>query len=111
VNAIVREEVVMLESPCSADFETEFSSLLRVSLGAAERVLGRSAAAEDVAAEALARLWVRWDKLGSVGHRDAWLVVTSTNLAVDVVRKRTPQPKEATATQDCTDMVVLRMTL
>jgi RNA polymerase sigma-70 factor (ECF subfamily) len=71
-------------------FEDEFHDLLGIALGAAARIVGQGPAAEDVAAEALARLWLRWAKVAHLDYRDAWLVRVTTNLALDQVKRREP---------------------
>lgn len=55
----------------------------------ARRILVDRAAAEDVAAEAMARAFTHWDRIGlSVSHRTGWVLRVTTNLAIDVVRQR-----------------------
>jgi RNA polymerase sigma factor (sigma-70 family) len=88
-------------------FEDAFPDLLRIALGAATRILGQGAAAEDVAAEALARLWIRWAKVAHLHHRDAWLVRVTTNLALDQVKRREPRVQGGTF-PDAADAVVVR---
>jgi RNA polymerase sigma factor (sigma-70 family) len=96
------------ETERAAEFEDCFPDLLRVALGAARRILGGGAVAEDVAAEALARLWLRWNRLGQADHRDAWLVRVATNLALDHVRRRTPTVADRDPAPDAADAVVVR---
>jgi RNA polymerase sigma factor (sigma-70 family) len=88
-------------------FEDAFPDLLRIALGAATRILGHGPAAEDVAAEALARLWLRWAKVANLDHRDAWLVRVTTNLALDQVKRREPTVQDGTF-PDAADAVVVR---
>jgi RNA polymerase sigma factor (sigma-70 family) len=88
-------------------FEDAFEDLLRVALGAARRILGPGAAAEDVAAEALARMWVRWSRLVRLDHRDAWLLRVTTNLALDQVRRREPAVL-GSLSPDAADAVVIQ---
>jgi RNA polymerase sigma factor (sigma-70 family) len=68
------------------DFEDAYDSLLRSAYRVAYRLLGERTAAEDVAAEALARAYSRWPAVS--GHAQAWVVTVATNLALDVGRKR-----------------------
>lgn len=91
----------------SAAFEGCFPELLQVALGASRRILGSGPLSEDVAAEALARMWLRWPRLRMVGHREAWLVRVTTNLALDVVRRRNPVVPDTVA-PDAADAVVVR---
>jgi RNA polymerase sigma factor (sigma-70 family) len=83
-------------------FDEAFWPLFLLAFKAAFRVLRETAAAEDVAAEVLGRLHVRWARLGHVAHRDAWVVRAATNAAIDVVRRGRPPvpPQEPTGFED-----------
>jgi len=80
-------EAVDLVADRASDFETRYDALRRVAYRPAYRLLGDRAAAEDVAAEALARAFARWSSVAS--HAEAWVVTVATNLALDVGRRRT----------------------
>jgi RNA polymerase sigma-70 factor (sigma-E family) len=67
-------------------FEEAFDGLYRLAYRVAYRLLGRRAEAEDVAQEALARACSRWSRVQ--GHAEAWVSRVSTNLALDVWRRR-----------------------
>jgi RNA polymerase sigma-70 factor (sigma-E family) len=67
------------------DFETEFPELHRRVYDAAFVILGQRTEAEDVALEALARAYLRWDKVADFGTPFALRVVT--NLAIDSLRR------------------------
>lgn len=69
-------------------FEEAFDDLLGRALAAARRILGDTPRAEDVAAEALARTYARWESVRDLPYREAWVVRVAANLAIDVVRKR-----------------------
>ena len=69
-------------------FEEAFDDLLGRALAAARRILGDTPRAEDVAAEALARTYARWDSVRDLPYREAWVVRVAANLAIDVLRKR-----------------------
>jgi RNA polymerase sigma-70 factor (sigma-E family) len=69
-------------------FEEAFDALLRRALSAARRVLGDGPAAEDVAAEALARAYSHWPRVSGLAHREAWVARVAVNLAIDQVRRR-----------------------
>jgi RNA polymerase sigma-70 factor (ECF subfamily) len=69
-------------------FEEAFDHLLARALAAARRILGDTPRAEDVAAEALARTYARWDMVRDLPYREAWVVRVAANLAIDVVRRR-----------------------
>ena len=68
------------------DFEDAYDAMLRSAYRAAYRLLGERTAAEDVAAEALARAYSRWSSVS--GHAEAWVVTVTTNLSLDVGRRR-----------------------
>lgn len=59
-----------------------FTSADRVAL----RILGDPAAAEDVAAETMARALVAWGRIH--GYADRWVLRVATNLAIDAIRRR-----------------------
>lgn len=71
-----------------SSFEDAFDHLLGRALAAARRILGDSPRAEDVAAEALARTYARWDTVRDLPYREAWVVRVAANLAIDILRKR-----------------------
>ena len=69
-------------------FEVAFDVLFPRAQRLAYRMLGDDAAAEDVAAEALARAYANWGKVRDLPYRDGWVLRVATNLAVDAARKR-----------------------
>ncbi|MGH2687922.1 MAG: sigma factor, partial [Actinomycetota bacterium] len=72
----------------------------------AYRVLGHVQAAEDVAAEALARAFLDWHKIKELPYREAWVLRVTTNLAVDILRRRPPEivaPAAIAAPEDIVD--------
>jgi RNA polymerase sigma-70 factor (ECF subfamily) len=73
-----------------SDFTHAYSRLLAPVRAKCRRLLGRTAAADDVAQEAFARLWQSGPRLGTTETRTimAWLYLTSTRLAMDVLRER-----------------------
>jgi RNA polymerase sigma factor (sigma-70 family) len=79
-------------------FEDDFERLFTRSYRVALRIVFQPAEAEDVAAEALARLYLSWRRLADPEHREAWVLRVSANLAIDVVRKRRRQPLGAVTT-------------
>lgn len=95
-----------LRASFEADFEDLFTSARRL----AGRILGDQAAAEDVAAEALARAWLRWATINELEHRDAWVMRVATNLAIDVLRRRPRWSVRADPT-DHADTIALRSSL
>lgn len=79
-----------LSAAPSPGFDEAFWPLFLLAFRAAFRILRETTAAEDVAADVVSRLHARWDRLGSASYRDAWVVRSATNGALDVVRKRPP---------------------
>jgi RNA polymerase sigma-70 factor (sigma-E family) len=71
-----------------ASFEAFFVDTYPQARRLATRIVGNPAAAEDVAAEALARACVRWRSLSRSSYREAWVLRVATNLAIDSVRRR-----------------------
>lgn len=92
------------------DFDDAFPGLFLLAFRAAHRILRDVAAAEDVAADVLARVHDRWGRLGGAGHRDAWVVRVATNRALDVVR-RGPAPALVAAHRSFEDEVAGRLAL
>jgi RNA polymerase sigma-70 factor (ECF subfamily) len=72
------------------DFEAAYRELFPRAATLAYRLLGERAAAEDVAAEALARAYAHWRKVSALPHRDGWVLRVASNLAIDAVRRRPP---------------------
>lgn len=91
-------------------FEAAFDELFPRAVRLANRLLGDRAAAEDVAAEALARAYARWPKVGGLPYRDGWVLKVATNLSIDRLRRRPPEVWPATAA-DFEDRVELRIAL
>ncbi len=67
------------------DFEDAFEDLYGLAYRVAFRLLGRRGDAEDVSAEAMARAYVRWSRVGA--YPEAWVSRVSANLALDAWRK------------------------
>ena len=80
-------------------FDERFLVLFRVAIRPALRILRNLDAAEDVAAEVLARAYADWDRLGAAPWLEAWLVRSATNLSIDQIRriKRRALPVVSTA--------------
>ena len=91
-------------------FEDEFDRLFGRAFAVARRLTGDLAAAEDIAAEALARTYARWHRVRSFEYRDAWVARVATNLAIDAARRKRIDPA-ALNTADPSDATVLRLAL
>lgn len=98
-------------------FEEAFDPLFRRAFLVARRIVGDPTSAEDVAAEALARAFAHWTRIGAAPWREGWVVRVATNLAIDVVRGRSrlsDRPVEHDPTSQTVgddDIVALRVTL
>jgi RNA polymerase sigma factor (sigma-70 family) len=68
-------------------FEEAFPRLFDVAMRPAMRILRSVDAAEDVAAETLARVYADWRRLAGAPWVDAWATRVATNLAIDHVRR------------------------
>jgi RNA polymerase sigma factor (sigma-70 family) len=93
-----------------AGFEEAYRPLFIRAAGLAYRLLGDRAAAEDVAAESLARAYAHWSKIGALPYRDGWVLRVATNLAIDAAR-RLPRGVVAQNPVDPSDAAVVRMAL
>jgi RNA polymerase sigma-70 factor (ECF subfamily) len=73
-----------------ADFLEAYGRFLPPVRAKCRRILGRTAAAEDVAQETFLRLWQSGPRLGTGAETRtimAWLYLTSTRLALDALRE------------------------
>ncbi|MGH3430439.1 MAG: sigma-70 family RNA polymerase sigma factor [Mycobacteriales bacterium] len=96
----------------SAEFRSFFDDLLPTVLRVAQRMTGDRASAEDVAAEAFARAFARWRRVGTLSYREGWVLRVASNLAVDLARRRARVLRTvSTDSADGADSVDLRMTL
>jgi RNA polymerase sigma factor (sigma-70 family) len=91
-------------------FEAAYLELFPRAATLAFRLLGDRTAAEDVAAEALARAYAKWSKIGHLEYRDAWVLRVALNLAIDATRRR-PFAFHAQEPLDATEAAVVRLAL
>ena len=91
-----------------SDFDTRFRELYPRSVALGVRMLGNRSAAEDIAAEAMARALLRWDKLDH-DRVAGWVLKVTANLAIDLMRRkgRTLEP----GVIDLEDSTTLRLAL
>ncbi|MBO0730947.1 MAG: SigE family RNA polymerase sigma factor [Acidimicrobiaceae bacterium] len=85
------DETEMMETPAGGhapDYNDFFATVLPAAVSTARRITGDLASAEDAACEALARAYLRWPRLRSADHREAWVLRVTINEAIGVVRKR-----------------------
>ena len=90
-------------------FEAAFPGLYRRALAVAARIVGPGDAADDVAAEALARTFVNWRKVRDLPYLEAWVRRVAANVALDTVRKRRVPIAPEALRADVADGVIDRM--
>jgi RNA polymerase sigma-70 factor (ECF subfamily) len=73
-------------------FREFYERLQPRAVAVARRLVGGSALAEDLAAEAFARAYARWSMVRTHPNPDAWLLRVVGNLAVDHVRHEARRP-------------------
>ena len=93
-----------------ADFTDVFTALFPQAARVAFRLLGDRQAAEDVAAEAMSRAFARWRTVGSLPHREAWIMRVTTNLALNVIARK-PRGQDAPVATSIEDQVATRLAL
>lgn len=74
-------------------FRAFYERLQPRAVGAARRLVGSAAVAEDLAAEAFARAYSRWSQVDRHPNPDAWLLRVVGNLALDHVRREARRPE------------------
>jgi RNA polymerase sigma-70 factor (sigma-E family) len=92
------------------EFEEAFDRLWPSCFRLARRMTGNREAAEDIAAEAMARLYAHWHRIGPLEWKDAWAMRVTTNLAIDTAR-RLPPPLAAERSVESEDAAVVRLAL
>jgi len=94
-----------------ASFDDAFAHLFAAAHRVALRILGGDRqAAEYIAAEALARAFSHWGKIGGAPYRDAWVVRVATNLALNETKRR-PRGMEQPFAMSIEDLTASRMAL
>ena len=69
------------------EFEELFRREFDRCAATARRVVADGAVAEELAAEAFTRAWVRWRRVRRLASPGGWVVRVTTNLALDQVRR------------------------
>jgi RNA polymerase sigma-70 factor (sigma-E family) len=77
-----------MRSTRETDFDEFFRAVYPVVHRAAFRIVVDRGDAEDAAIEALTRAFVRWPRLRSLPHRDAWVMRVVINEALSQLRRR-----------------------
>jgi RNA polymerase sigma-70 factor, ECF subfamily len=94
-----------------AAFADVFDEVFLRAYGLAYRMLGHVAASEDVAAEAMARAFLHWEKVRELPHRDAWVLRVTANLAIDALRRRPVELPSRQPGRSPEELVDLRLAL
>ena len=99
----------------NGDFQEAFPGMFLAAYQVSYRLLGDVTAAEDAAAEAVARALVSWRRVGELEHRTAWVARVAGNLAIDEIRRnrrrRDRQVAAPAAAPDATEDAALRLAL
>jgi RNA polymerase sigma-70 factor (ECF subfamily) len=74
-----------------AAFVELYAAVFARAKATARRLLGDESAAEDVASEAFVRAYDRWSQVRNHPSAEAWVLRTTTNLALKRLRRRMPQ--------------------
>ena len=94
-----------------ANFDDAFAYLFATAHRIGLRILGGDRqGAEDIAAEALARAYSHWPKIGSAPYRDAWVVRVASNLALNEAKRR-PRGMQQPLALSIEDLTASRMAL
>src|SRR5262245_57452285 len=96
--------------PRSEDFEGLFDEEFDRCVRVARRIVGSEHLAQELAAEAFARAWARWQTLRGQ-QPGAWVVKVTVNLAIDTTRKRRLPDARLAAVPSPEDGVVIRIAL
>jgi len=75
------------------DFERFFRAQLPGLVSLCRRVTGSQASAEDVAAEALARCYASWPRVGVMDNSAGWVTRVALNLIIDGHRRQARAPR------------------
>lgn len=92
-------------------FRSVFKELFPMAYRVAWRIVGDVTTAEDCAAEALARAFIKWKTVEKLPHRDAWVLRVAANLAIDTTRKRKAVPETSGFTPGFEDASATRLAL
>ena len=93
-------------------FRAAYVELFPLAFRVAVRLVGDVSTAEDVAAEALARAYARWEHVENLPYRDAWVLRVASNVAIDVTRRRRRRVAPvAVAEADPSDAAATRVAL
>jgi RNA polymerase sigma-70 factor (sigma-E family) len=78
-------------------FDDEYPALYRSAYRVAFRLLGRREEAADLAQEACARAYARWNRVGTFVSPEAWVAKVAGNLAIDARRRQSTEQRHVNA--------------
>lgn len=81
-------------------FDEAFETLYPQARALARHLLPTMSDAEDAAAEALARALARWENVGALPYRTAWVLRVTTNVALDMLRHNRAWPVDTGRLRD-----------
>lgn len=97
-----------------SDAEVFCAQILHRLVGSLSLYVGDRPLAEEIAQEALARAWERWDRVGSMDSPEAWVFKTARNLARRRLSRRVAERRvvalraDRRSTPDLADAVAVR---
>jgi len=95
--------------PPQSTYEDFFRSTFPKVRAATARIIGADGS-EDLAIEALARAFARWNVVKKMEYPQAWTIRVGVNLALDQVRRK-EVPRSTLWVRDESDQVILRADL
>jgi RNA polymerase sigma-70 factor, ECF subfamily len=105
----MKVESEMRVRPPTSSYEDFFRSTFPKVRAAVSRIVGHESG-EDLAIEALARAYARWNAVEKMEYPQAWTIRVGVNLALDQVRRKDIRPMTF-AVRDEADQVILRADL
>ena len=72
----------------SVSYEAAYPRCFMLAMRAAWRITGDQSTSEDLAAEAMARAFARWESLKGLTYVEAWVQRVAINLAIDEGRRQ-----------------------
>jgi RNA polymerase sigma-70 factor (ECF subfamily) len=82
-------------SRTESDFDSAFVSLFHAAFDVAYRLLDDVGDAEDAALDAMTDAGLRWDKVGELPYRDAWVMRAAAHAAIAKARGRPRAPSDS----------------
>ena len=101
----------LAEAKRDESFDAAFAVLFPRAFRLSHRLLGDRAAAEDAAAEAMARAFADWKRVSELPYREAWVLRVTANLSLDQIRRRKLPAMVPPVTAEDEDTRALRVAL